>query len=1017
MRKIIITITALLLTVVMSVLSIITVIAATDPVQGASYSYTKSGRCSLDYGSEMYFSSNYIPTRRFYVNDNTAICSWAVKSAPNRGTYTATKYYLTNSDARSKAFYWLLINSSASIPSSAKYYSSSQTYAQDLAKATADADSSLTQTYAFVHSVIDYLQNGTTNPYADSTWNNVVRTFASKVRNYPDASEIYAFFYFFPDGSNTQSIMSIEEVKGWARIQKVSSDSTTKWYSGYILQGAVYGIYNNYTDMNNNNPVQTVTTDSNGYAYVLLQHNGESGHWWVAKEITPSKGYDLDPNSYKLIVEPGNYSQGRAYRIVSTEPAKQGSVQILKSSADPSLTENNSHYSLAGAVYGVYRSEEDAENDGYRFDTLTTDENGESNVSVSLYLGTYFIKEVTAPEGFELDETIYPMVLTKSETTVLEVTDFPSYIPHGNIRITKSSMLPDITDGNTCYSLEGAVYGIYSDSECQNKVAEVTTDTDGVGVSELLSVGDYYIKEITASEGYKLDITVYPKSVTDNEITDCQVTEIPYTQTVDVLLQKRNASEVVTDENMSGAKYTVNFYPDYLDSEEDVQAAMCSRSWIFQTDYNNTCKLDDDHLLSGDDLFQDGEGNYVLPLGTVTIQETDAPYGYYLDETLFIRKITLDGAAGVEQFNIPISDEFEIPEITISGTKTWDDDNDRDGKRPNSITVELYRDNELIDSISVSASTNWEYEFTGLKKAYADSSISDHVHQYEYDVREVNVDSYSGISAGISVDSEDENHYICDFTNRHTVERTSVSGTKSWSDYNDVMGYRPQTIKVNLYRNGTKIDQQIVSQNNNWSYTFTNLYKYYDHGKEYQYSVGEEPVHGYSVSVDGFNLTNAVKTGSVTLFKTDENDNPLSGVSFKLYTIDGTAVASSTDGHTYIFTSLTNSDEDAIYTTNDDGKVVINGLPYGQYYFIESQTLLGFIPYGNQIPFEIICSDEAALNVFANVENAKYVMPETGGVGLDGFYIASITLAGLAIALFCCFIIKKSTMKGIYHND
>ena len=213
MKRIAKSVTASFMIIVIFALSIITVLAASyDPIQNVSYSYSEKGNCTVDYGGTIYYSSAYLTTCRFTVNGRIATCVWATNPTPNKGTYSnITKYYLSNNSMKSRAFYWLLVSPNSTIPSAgAKYNSSSTTFAQDLAKATNAAHSGSKETYAFVHSVIDYLQQGEVNGYADDQWNKIVKAFAAKTNYYPSVPIEYRVFYFYPSGSASQSLMSYE---------------------------------------------------------------------------------------------------------------------------------------------------------------------------------------------------------------------------------------------------------------------------------------------------------------------------------------------------------------------------------------------------------------------------------------------------------------------------------------------------------------------------------------------------------------------------------------------------------------------------------------------------------------------------------------------------------------------------------------------------------------------------------------------------------------------------------------
>ena len=208
--------------------SVLTAFAANDGVQGVSYSYSEKGDCTVDYGDAVWVSSNYTYTHRFTVNGKIATCSWSTNSTPSKGTYkNVTKYYLSKSAMRAKAFYWLYLDNDATIASaSAKYDSSSQTYYQDILNALDDCGAS--GAYAFVHSVIDYLQQGELNPYCDDAWNRAVRAFAAKTDYYPNVPAEYEIFYFYPEGNAAQSLMSWEGAPhGYIKIVKASSNNSS----------------------------------------------------------------------------------------------------------------------------------------------------------------------------------------------------------------------------------------------------------------------------------------------------------------------------------------------------------------------------------------------------------------------------------------------------------------------------------------------------------------------------------------------------------------------------------------------------------------------------------------------------------------------------------------------------------------------------------------------------------------------------------------------------------------------
>ena len=214
-----------------------------------------------------------------------------------------------------------------------------------------------------------------------------------------------------------------------------------------------------------------------------------------------------------------------------------------------------------------------------------------------------------------------------------------------------------------------------------------------------------------------------------------------------------------------------------------------------------------------------------------------------------------------------------------------------------------------------------------------------------------------------------------------------------------------------INRDGKKYSEVTTSEAENWTYSFTNLYKYHDGGKEYVYTVTEEPVPGYTLTVDGYNLKNTLKSGSVTLNKTDRRGKPMEGVTFKLFTEDGKPVKSSVSGTKYKYIGLSDKEDDAVYTTNADGQIIVENLPCGKYYFMEVKTADGYMPYGDKLEFEIDGETDASLSVKLDVKNEKAVMPETGGFGNNIFGILSAALAAFGAALLYT-TTKTSKKKG-----
>lgn len=227
----------------------------------------------------------------------------------------------------------------------------------------------------------------------------------------------------------------------------------------------------------------------------------------------------------------------------------------------------------------------------------------------------------------------------------------------------------------------------------------------------------------------------------------------------------------------------------------------------------------------------DGKGTiYGLLKDDYIIRETSAPSGYTLAKDVTVSADSFDSKGATAT----ITDKKAV--TTVSGTKTWKDNDDQDGKRPDSIKVNLLANGKVVQSKTVTASDNWKYSFTNLPEFENGKKIS-------YTVTEDAVAGYTSTIDGYNV------------TNNHTPATVKVSGTKTWKDNNNQDGIRPSSITVNLLANGQQVASKKVSASDNWQYSFDNLAAYAN-GKKITYTVTEDAVAGYTSTVDGYNITN-----------------------------------------------------------------------------------------------------------------------------------------------------------------
>ena len=210
------------------------------------------------------------------------------------------------------------------------------------------------------------------------------------------------------------------------------------------------------------------------------------------------------------------------------------------------------------------------------------------------------------------------------------------YTPIGTVSLSKTSANTGITSGNSCYSLAGAVYGIYSDAGCSAQVTTLTTDAGGNAAAVSLNAGTYYYKELTAPAGYALDSSVQSFTVTDGQNTALSVSDIPTNDPVRISINKvdsETGDKVQGGASLENAEFTVKYYAGYYNAGN--LPANATRTWVIKTlktaGGNYMAVLNTNYKIAGDDFYTNAKGAPVLPLGTISIEETKAPEGYNLD--------------------------------------------------------------------------------------------------------------------------------------------------------------------------------------------------------------------------------------------------------------------------------------------------------------------------------------------------------------------------------------------------
>lgn len=213
----------------------------------------------------------------------------------------------------------------------------------------------------------------------------------------------------------------------------------------------------------------------------------------------------------------------------------------------------------------------------------------------------------------------------------------------GSIKIHKYSASPEITNGNSCYSLKGAEFGIFktmADAQAgKNAVATITTDANGNGSVGNLAYGTYYVKETKASPGYRINNDVYREKVDSDIPVAFNVPEEAGNDPASVLVQKKDSNGTVL---LEGCIFAIKYYDVQMGTDPAESGKSAIRTWYIKTDENGYADLNSSQYIqsNSDPLYYDKNNNPTIPLGTITVQEIQAPEGYILDDTIHTFRIT-----------------------------------------------------------------------------------------------------------------------------------------------------------------------------------------------------------------------------------------------------------------------------------------------------------------------------------------------------------------------------------------
>ena len=380
---------------------------------------------------------------------------------------------------------------------------------------------------------------------------------------------------------------------------------------------------------------------------------------YTASSLSSAKSYQM---SY-------NQSNGQ-YSITLTD--KNGTASVTKAS-DVIVSNSNVKVSVSGNKI-----------------TFTCSKNLGTTVNVTMK--NSFLKEY----GIKSKNSLYLITSNDSASYQTFARGSNYAVKDGYVKLTfpdvvklqlqKSSSNTELTAGNGCYSLSGAVYGIYTDKACTRKIGSITTNASGYGsYSKYVdSTASYYAKETKAPKGYELDKTVYTfvssgkkdsngyaifKAVKlSDKKTEPQ--DNPVNDPVGIVLQKKNAiTGETTSQGLGGAVFSIEYYAQEIDKDCDVKAdetapALDSknlkRTWYIQTDEDGKALLASKYLADGyksDEFYYTSaeNPNPAVPIGTVVIREVKAPDGYSLSNVVFYRNLSDSVIAIMKDTNTPIN--------------------------------------------------------------------------------------------------------------------------------------------------------------------------------------------------------------------------------------------------------------------------------------------------------------------------------------------------------------------------
>ena len=731
---------------------------------------------------------------------------------------------------------------------------------------------------------------------------------------------------------------------------------------------------------------------------------------------------------------------------------------------------NQSGIGVANAVYGLYSDSACAS----LYDKLTTNADGKGTFAKSVDVGkTYYIKEITAPTGYELDDTVYPVIANEENSTVETAVIQTIYedAVKADLKIKKSS-----TDG-----IVSNLWFAISDS-LGNEYNAVSTDKNGEATVKGLRVYDdkgnkitYTVKELGFKTtlgshsygGYTWTIKKenaisykgsYYEGVSNAVFSNCEnaYSRYYYGKSSEAK-SNANGKSLTLDESKTVTFSFQNTVPETdLTVKKSSYNGKVSGVWFEVQDENGKYYGSIVTDSSGTANYYSRYGEKLKSCLTVPNSAICIPIKYKVIEKGFLggssyyfpenylekaesecktaNKYGTTSTLNYSAYNAPATGSININKTSEDGVieglsfklESFDDEREYgDDLIPTPMAYDA--DGNEITSIVLTTDENGKASTDNEQFFDANGNKIDGILPYVVDLNgfqityrltEIGIKQSDGTykfpsryelkdAVEFTIYDTDEYNYTYDCVN--TVKTGSLQVQKTSEDdvvdglyfeiscaetgFNekvstDLEGLSPEISDLPIYNSNDELLKYKVTELGelNEDGTYSLPYKY-NKPKSVTVTLNSD-------TVVFANIKNTLKTGSVKLTKTD-GTKALTGSGWQLYKSDDTPISCyQTGSETYMYNSVAKTATDYMAT---NGSLSISNLPVGDYYFIESVTPSGYMPYGKKVEFTISADNENTLNISLSVADNKSVLSLTGGGGIAPFYFASVAFGALAI--------------------